>query len=100
MVPTSDEDRPPADDIAEVRELLRVGGWRSMTELLFTLIEPESFGDIPAPAAQGARCQTCDYWERLDGGREADDTESARTAKLEPHGRRAAGRRLRDAGLA
>ena len=45
-----------------------------MTELLFTLIEPESFGDIPAPAAQGARCQTCDYWERLDGGREADDT--------------------------
>jgi hypothetical protein len=53
-----------------------------MTELLFTLVEPESFGDIPAPAQPGARCQTCDYWERLDGGREAKDMESARTTKL------------------
>lgn len=53
-----------------------------MAELLFTLVEPDSFGDIPAPAEPSARCQTCTYWERLDGGREAQDTESARHAKL------------------
>ena len=53
-----------------------------MTELLFTLIEPDTFGDIPAPAAPGARCQTCDYWERLDGHRETDSSEAARSLKL------------------
>jgi len=53
-----------------------------MTELLFTLIEPETFGDIPAPAAPGARCQTCDYWERLDGHRETEASEAARSLKL------------------
>jgi hypothetical protein len=53
-----------------------------MTELLFSLVDPESFGDIPAPAQPGARCQTCDYWERLDGHREADDSDPARTLKL------------------
>jgi hypothetical protein len=53
-----------------------------MSELLFTLIEPDSFDDIPAPAAPGARCQTCDYWERLDGGREAEVTDAARSLKL------------------
>jgi len=53
-----------------------------MTELLFTLVDSESFGDIPAPAAPGMRCQTCDYWERLEGGRETKERESARTQKL------------------
>ena len=53
-----------------------------MTELLFTLIDPESFGDIPAPAVPGARCQTCDYWERLDGHRETEATDAGRSLKL------------------
>ena len=53
-----------------------------MTELLFTLIDPESFGDIPAPAQPGARCQTCNYWERLEGNREAKAAESGRATKL------------------
>ena len=52
-----------------------------MTELLFTLVDPDSFGDIPAPARPGARCQTCDYWERLDGHREG---RSARKPPREP----------------
>jgi hypothetical protein len=53
-----------------------------MTELLFSLVDPGSFADIPAPAQPGARCQTCDYWERLDGRREADDSDAARSLKL------------------
>ena len=84
LVPHLDEDRPPADDIAEVRELV-CALWRAgipMTELLFTLIDPDTFGDIPAPAAPGARCQTCDYWERLDGHRETEASEAARSLKL------------------
>jgi hypothetical protein len=42
-----------------------------MPELEAVLLDEESFDAIPDPAAPGARCQTCDYWERLDGGREA-----------------------------
>lgn len=42
-----------------------------MAELAFELVDEATFADIPAPAQPGARCQTCDYWERLDGGREA-----------------------------
>jgi len=42
-----------------------------MADLEFALLDEASFDDIPAPAQPGARCQTCDYWERLDGGREA-----------------------------
>jgi hypothetical protein len=53
-----------------------------MAELLFSLIDPDSFADIPAPAHPGARCQTCDYWERLDGHREADESDAGRTLKL------------------
>jgi hypothetical protein len=53
-----------------------------MTELLFSLVDPDSFADIPAPAQPGARCQSCDYWERLAGHREADDSDAARTLKL------------------
>lgn len=41
------------------------------TPLLFTLVDEVSFDAIPAPARGGARCQTCDYWERLDGTRDA-----------------------------
>jgi hypothetical protein len=39
----------------------------------FVLVDEDNFDDIPAPAAPGARCQTCDYWERLDGHREPPD---------------------------
>lgn len=42
-----------------------------MAELEFALLDENSFDDIPLPAQPGARCQSCDYWERLDGGREA-----------------------------
>jgi hypothetical protein len=42
--------------------------------LHFALIDEANFDDIPQPAAAGARCQTCDYWERLDGHRERPDT--------------------------
>ncbi len=41
--------------------------------LTFTLVDADSFDAIPAPARAGSRCQTCDYWERLDGTRDADD---------------------------
>jgi len=50
--------------------------------LAFTLVDAESFASIPAPAQPGARCQTCDYWERLDGRREASQSESAADLKL------------------
>ncbi len=40
-----------------------------MSDLRFVLVDADNFGDIPDPAAPGARCQTCDYWERLDGHR-------------------------------
>lgn len=53
-----------------------------MPELLFTLVDAASFADIPAPARPGSRCQTCDYWERLDGKREGEDTTPARELKL------------------
>lgn len=44
-----------------------------MDDLDFELVSEVTFEAIPSPAAVGARCQTCDYWERLDGGREAAD---------------------------
>jgi hypothetical protein len=47
-----------------------------MAELTFDLLDQASFEEIPAPAQPGARCQTCDYWERLDGGREAPETDT------------------------
>jgi hypothetical protein len=53
-----------------------------MSELLFSLVEPDTFADIPRPAQPSARCQTCHYWERLDGHREGSDTEAARSLKL------------------
>ena len=42
-----------------------------MPDLEFVLVDEATFDDIPAPARPGARCQTCDYWERIDGSRDA-----------------------------
>lgn len=50
--------------------------------LSFSLVDADSFASIPAPAEPGARCQTCDYWERLDGHREASTSEAAAEMKL------------------
>ena len=50
--------------------------------LSFTVVDETSFEEIPAPAAPGARCQTCDYWERQDGHREASESSAARELKL------------------
>jgi hypothetical protein len=47
-----------------------------MAELEIVLLDEATFDDIPAPAQPGARCQTCDYWERLDGGRAAPDADA------------------------
>lgn len=52
-----------------------------MPELTFALVDESSIGAIPAPARPGARCQTCDYWERLEGNREGDDTTARRDEK-------------------
>ena len=74
--------------------------------LQFTLVDAVSFDSIPAPARPGARCQTCDYWERIDGKREApaeDATDAEARAKPQAQPaplRREAGGRLRDARLA
>src|SRR4029077_3116200 len=54
-------------------------------------VDEDSFASIPAPAHTGARCQTCDYWERLDGKREAVESSAAADLKLS---RLLAGRRL------
>src|SRR3990172_12428697 len=51
-------------------------------ELSFTVVDEASFDDIPAPAAPGARCQTCNYWERQDGRREASESSAAHDLKL------------------
>ena len=56
-----------------------------MPDLAFELVDEVSFDHIPAPARPGARCQTCDYWERIDGGREAPaagDTDAVARASL------------------
>ena len=56
-----------------------------MPDLAFELIDEATFDDIPDPAQPGARCQTCDYWERIDGGRaapEADAPDAAARAAL------------------
>ena len=50
--------------------------------LSFTLVDADSFAEIPAPGQPGARCQTCDYWERLDGHREASESGAASDLKL------------------
>lgn len=52
------------------------------SSLSFRLVDADSVASIPAPAMPGARCQTCDYWERLDGNREASESEAAADLKL------------------
>ena len=47
-----------------------------MPDLELVLLDESSFNEIPDPAQPGARCQTCDYWERLDGGREAPEADA------------------------
>lgn len=54
-----------------------------MAELAFEALTPDSFADIPSPAQPGARCQTCDYWERIDGGRAAPDADAPDAASRE-----------------
>jgi len=54
-----------------------------MAELEFVLLDEEGFDEIPAPAQPGARCQTCDYWERVDGGRKAPDADATDAASRE-----------------
>lgn len=67
-----------------------------MPELELVLVDEERFEEIPSPAQPGARCQTCDYWERLDGGREEPEGDAtgpgARASKK--RGRLLSGRRL------
>jgi len=50
--------------------------------LSFTVVDETSFEEIPTPAAPGARCLTCDYWERQDGHREASESSTAHNLKL------------------
>lgn len=47
-----------------------------MPDLAFELVDQASFEQIPEPAQPGAHCQTCDYWERIDGGRAAPEADS------------------------
>src|SRR5881392_892006 len=42
----------------------------------FSLVDEDSFPAIPAPARPGSRCQSCDYWERVDGSRDAPGADS------------------------
>lgn len=57
-----------------------------MADVEFTLVTDEAtFDAIPPPTRPDARCQTCDYWERLDGHREApsaDAPDAAARARL------------------
>lgn len=65
-----------------------------MPELEVELLDEGRFDEIPAPSAPGTRCQSCDYWERIDGGREApaaDATDVAARVALK-RGRLLAGR--------
>ena len=44
-----------------------------MPDLVFELVDEAGFEAIPSPSRPGARCQTCDYWERLEGSRDAPE---------------------------
>jgi hypothetical protein len=65
-----------------------------MPELELVAVDDGTFADIPVPAQPGARCQSCDYWERIDGGREAPEAETPERGALErlKRGRLAGGR--------
>jgi hypothetical protein len=47
-----------------------------MPDVELVLLDEASFEEIPDPAQPGARCQTCDYWERIDGGRDAPTSDA------------------------
>jgi hypothetical protein len=47
-----------------------------MPDVELVLLDEAGFEEIPDPAQPGARCQTCDYWERLDGGRDAPESDA------------------------
>ena len=53
-----------------------------MPDLEFSLVDESVFDAIPTPGRPGSRCQTCDYWERIDGSREASESSAARELKL------------------
>jgi hypothetical protein len=68
----------------------------STDKAAFSLVDEASFEAIPAPARPGSRCQTCDYWERLDGARDAPAADAADvSARADSKARRLlAGRQL------
>ncbi len=47
-----------------------------MPDLAFELVDEGTFEEIPHPEQPGARCQACDYWERVDGGRSAPEEDA------------------------
>jgi hypothetical protein len=52
-----------------------------MDGVQFRLADEATIDDLPAPARPGARCQSCDYWERLEGSRDGEDSATRRDAK-------------------
>ena len=65
-------------------------------ELEFSLIDEGSFAAVPLPVRTGSRCQTCDYWERLDGHRDApaDDATDAEARAALKRNRLLSGRQI------
>ena len=59
-----------------------------MPDLDFRLLDDGAFDEIPAPVQRGARCQSCDYWERVDGGWAAPDDDAPDRASREALKRR------------
>jgi hypothetical protein len=57
-------------------------------DLSFSLVDEGAFESIPAPARAGSRCQTCDYWERLDGTRDAPAGDIAADAAMRANTKR------------
>ena len=53
-----------------------------MPDLEFALVDGDNFDDIPDPQLPGASCLGCDYWERIDGGRQGPANAPRRSAKL------------------
>jgi hypothetical protein len=68
-------------------------------DLELRLVDEATFEGIPEPIRPGARCRTCDYWERLDGTRDAPDpaaggTQAARASEELKRSRLLTGRAL------
>jgi len=51
-------------------------------ELEVSAVAVSSLELVPAPAEEGARCQTCSYWELLDGSRRSEGARFDEAAKL------------------